>query len=174
MNITSTCVVQLTWVLKDSLGELLDELADPVDFLIGGHDLPPAVEAALQDHGPGDTLDLYLEPEKAFGGYDEQLVFLLPRSALPETVQAGLLIEARTLDSDALQGVADDQLLTITEIYPDHVVLDGNHPLAGMSLRLQLKVGEVRAASADEVRAGSAGPGFFRLQAAPAADHKTH
>lgn len=174
MNITPSCVVKLTWVLKDSLDEVLDELSEPVEFLIGGHDLPAAVEGALQDQAPGDALDLYLEPEKTFGGYDEQLVFLLPRSALPGEVQSGMLIEARTLNAEALPGVADDRLLTISEIYPEHVVLDGNHPLAGMALRLQLKVTDVRPASADEVRAGSVGPGFFRLQATPAADHKTH
>ena len=154
--------------------EVLDELADPVEFLIGGHDLPPAVETALQEHGSGDALDLYLEPEKTFGTYDEQLVFLLPRSALPEQVESGMLIEARTLPSEAVVGVADDHVLTISEIYPDHVVLDGNHPLAGMALRLQLKVGQVRPATADEVRQGSVGPGFFRLQVAPGPDTKTH
>lgn len=174
MKITPSCVVELTWTLKDSQGELLDELLDPVEFLVGGHDLLPALETALQGHASGDALDLYLDPEKAFGGYDERLVFLLPRSALHADVQQGLLMEAGTLDSEQLVGVADDHLLTITDVYPDHVVLDGNHPLAGMSLRLQLKVGKVRAASADELRQGSVGPGFFRLQATPDPGTRTH
>lgn len=174
MKITPSCVVELTWTLKDSQGELLDELLDPVPFLVGGHDLPPAVEEALQDHAGGDALDLYLEPEKAFGGYDEQLVFLLPRSALHPEVQPGLLIEAGTLGPEQPDGVAGDHLLTITEIYPEHVVLDGNHPLAGMGLRLQLKVAQVRAVTTEEVRQGSAGPGFFRLQATPDPDTRTH
>lgn len=174
MKITPSCVVELTWTLKDSQGELLDELLDPVEFLVGGHDLLPALETALQGHVSGDALDLYLEPEKAFGGYDERLVFLLPRKALHADVQPGLLMEAGTLASDQLGSIANDHLLTITDIYPDHVVLDGNHPLAGMSLRLQLKVGQVRAATADELRQGSAGPGFFRLQATPDPDTRTH
>jgi len=45
----------------------------------------------------------------------------------------------------------------VTEVYPSHVVLDGNHPLAGMALRLHVKVRDVREASADEVEAGSVG-----------------
>lgn len=175
MKVTASCVVELTWTLRDSQGELLDELPDPVAFLVGGHDLLPAIEAALQGHGSGDALDLYLDPEKGFGMYDEQLVFLLPRNALPADVQPGLLIEAGSLGAGTLDPViADDHLLTITEIYPEHVVLDGNHPLAGMSLRLQLKISKVRAATTEEVRQGSVGPGFFRLQAAPPPGTGTH
>ena len=32
----------------------------------------------------------------------------------------------------------------VTEVYPSHVVLDGNHPLAGIALRLDLTVRDVR------------------------------
>jgi FKBP-type peptidyl-prolyl cis-trans isomerase SlyD len=53
MEISPQCVVALTWVLKDSLGETLDELAEPVEFLVGGHDLLPAIETALQGHAAG-------------------------------------------------------------------------------------------------------------------------
>ena len=54
-------------------------------------------------------------------------------------------------------------LYTVTEIYPEHVVLDGNHPLAGMALRLQLKVEGVREATEDEIGRGTLGTGFFRI-----------
>ena len=49
MEITEQCVVALTWTLKDTLGEVLDVLDDPVEFLIGGHDLLPAIEQHVQD-----------------------------------------------------------------------------------------------------------------------------
>jgi FKBP-type peptidyl-prolyl cis-trans isomerase SlyD len=54
-------------------------------------------------------------------------------------------------------------LFTVTEIYPDHVVIDGNHPLAGIAIRLQMRVENVREATEEEVGRGSAGTGFFRL-----------
>lgn len=164
MEISSHCVVALTWTLKDSLGETLDELEDPVEFLVGGDDLLPAIEAALQGHEAGATLNLNLEPEDAFGDFDEQLIFLAPRKALPEPLEEGMLIEAASLPVGTLDGAAPELVLTITEIYPDHVVLDGNHPLAGMGLRLRLHVVQVREASVDEVGRGSAGTSFFRLQ----------
>jgi FKBP-type peptidyl-prolyl cis-trans isomerase SlyD len=50
-----------------------------------------------------------------------------------------------------------DAVYVVTEIYPSHVVLDGNHPLAGMALRLTIQVRAVREASADEAEAGSVG-----------------
>jgi FKBP-type peptidyl-prolyl cis-trans isomerase SlyD len=52
----------------------------------------------------------------------------------------------------------------VTDIYPDHVVLDGNHPLAGIAIRLSLKVQGVRDATEDEIGRGSTGTGFFRIQ----------
>ena len=55
-------------------------------------------------------------------------------------------------------------LFTVTEIYPEHVVLDGNHPLAGIGLRLSLQVQSVREATEEETARGSAGAGFFQIQ----------
>jgi len=57
-----------------------------------------------------------------------------------------------------------DALYTVTDIYPEHVVLDGNHPLAGIAIRITLNVHAVREATEEEVGAGSAGTGFFRIQ----------
>ena len=82
MDISQPCVVALTWTLKDTLGETLDELEAPVEFLVGGDDLLARIEEALQGHPVGAQLDLHLEPEEAFGDYDENLVFLEPRAIL--------------------------------------------------------------------------------------------
>lgn len=171
MEIQSPCVVALTWTLKDSLNEVLDELTEPVEFLVGGDDLLPAIEAALQGHEAGARLQLNLEPEDAFGAYDEQLVLLAPRTLMPEGLEEGMLIEASALPAEvaAQNRAAADALLTVTDLYPEHVVLDGNHPLAGILLRLDLKVNAVRAASEEEQARRSAGTGFFRVQGQPPA-----
>ena len=162
MEITPNCVVALTWVLKDTLGEELDRLEEPVEFLVGGHDLLAKIEQALQGHEPGDRVDLHLEPEDAFGDYDEQRVFLEPRSVFPQELEEGMSFEG--LPQGATSADAPrDLLYTVTEIYPEHVVVDGNHPLAGIALRLQLKVEAVREATEEEVGAGTVGTGFFRI-----------
>lgn len=162
MEVNSQCVVALTWTLKDTLGEVLDTLAEPVEFLVGGSDLLPKIEEALQGHEPGDRLDLHLEPEEAFGEYDEGLVFLEPRGLFPEELEEGMAYEG--LPPGATSANAPANLLyTVTEIYPEHVVLDGNHPLAGIALRLHLRVEAVREATEDEIGRGSAGAGFFKV-----------
>ena len=162
MEITPQCVVALTWTLQDTLGEVLDELAEPVEFLVGGEDLLARIEEALQGHQAGDRLDLHLEPEEAFGDYDEGLVFLEPRSLFPEQLEEGMTFEG--LPAGANEQAPKDLLYTVTEIYPEHVVVDGNHPLAGIALRLRLKVERVREATEEEIGRGSAGAGFFKVQ----------
>jgi FKBP-type peptidyl-prolyl cis-trans isomerase SlyD len=162
MEVTPQCVVALTWTLKDTLGEELDVLAEPVEFLVGGEDLLTRIEEALQGHEPGDRLDLHLEPEDAFGDYDEQLVFLEPRERFPQELEEGMTFEG--LPAGSNEQAPKDLLYTVTEIYPEHVVLDGNHPLAGIALRLHLKVEAVREATEEEIGRGSAGTGFFRVQ----------
>jgi FKBP-type peptidyl-prolyl cis-trans isomerase SlyD len=161
MQVTPQCVVALTWTLKDTLGEVLDQLDEPVDFFVGGDDLLAKIEEALQGHVAGDKLDLHLEPEEAFGDYDEQLVFLEDRKLFPAELEEGMTFE--DLPPGAKANAAKGTLYTVTEIYPDHVVIDGNHPLAGIAIRLQMKVENVREATEEEAGRGSAGTGFFRL-----------
>ena len=163
MNITPSCVVALTWKLTDTLGELLDELEDPVEFLIGGDDLLQKIEQALQGHAVGDELDLHLEPEDAFGDYDEQRVFLESRKLFPAELEEGHTLEGHALPAGSNPDAPRDLLYTVTDIYPEHVVLDGNHPLAGMALRIHLRVAAVREATEDELRRRSSGTGFFRV-----------
>ena len=162
MEITRQCVVALTWTLKDTLGEVLDELDEPVEFLVGGDDLLARIEEALQGHEAGDQLDLHLEPEEAFGDYNEQLVFLEPRALFPAELDEGMTFEG--LPPGGNPDAPRDLLYTVTEIYPEHVVLDGNHPLAGIAIRLHLKVERVREATEEEIGRGSAGTGFFKVQ----------
>ena len=164
MEINQQCVVALTWTLKDTLGDTLDELQEPVEFLLGGNDLLPKIEAALQGHTVGDKVDLHLEPEDAFGDFDDQLLFLEPRALFPKDIEEGLTIEGTALPAGCHPDAPRNALYTIAEIYPAHVVLDGNHPLAGIAIRLHLKVEGVREATEEEVGRGTCGTGFFRIE----------
>jgi len=163
MKITEQCVAALTWTLSDTLGEELDRLDEPVEFLVGGRDLLESIEAALHGHGSGEEMELHLEPERAFGDFDDQLLLLEPRSAFPTELEVGLAFEQ--LPPGCSGAAQPDRLYFVSEIYPEHVVLDGNHPLAGIALRLDLKIHAVREATVDEVGRGSLGAGFFRLEA---------
>ena len=164
MKITPQCVVALTWTLKDTLGEVLDELDEPIEFLLGGQDLLAKIEEHLQGHESGEKLAFQLEPEQAFGEYDENLVFLEQRVVFPAELEEGMTFDGATLPIGASSNTPKDKIYTVTEIYPEHVVLDGNHPLAGIALRLNLTVESVREASEEEIGQGTLGTGFFRLE----------
>jgi FKBP-type peptidyl-prolyl cis-trans isomerase SlyD len=163
MKITPQCVVALTWTLKDTLGDVLDELDEPVEFLLGGNDLLASIEEALQGHVAEDTLELHLEPEHAFGDYDENLVFLEPRGIFPAELEEGMSFDGAALPQGASAQIPHDHIYSVTDVYPEHVVLDGNHPLAGIAIRLALKVESVREATEAEIGRGSLGTGFFKL-----------
>ena len=164
MEIKTPSVVALTWTLKDTLGEVLDTLDEPVEFFIGGNDLLPKIEEALQGHEKGAKVDLHLEPEDAFGDFNEELLFLEPLALFPEGLEPGLTIEGTALPEGCHPDAPRNVLYTVTEIYPEHVVLDGNHPLSGIALRLSLKVEWVREPTKAEVGSGSCGTGFFKIE----------
>lgn len=165
MKISEQCVVALTWTLKDTLGEELDTLDEPVEFLVGGTDLLDKIEDALQGHVAGDTIELHLEPQNAFGDYDDRLLFLEPRHLFPEHIEEGMGFEG--LPEGGNPAAPKDRLYFVSDIYPEHVVLDGNHPLAGIALRITMKVHAVREATLNEVGLGTLGTGFFRMQIDP-------
>lgn len=173
MDISNQCVVALTWTLKDTQGEVLDVLDEPVEFLVGGDDLLERVDQALQGHGAGDTLDLHLEPEEAFGDFDEKLLFLEPISLFPDGIAEGMRFEGTALPIGVNPDAVAERVYTVSELYPEHVVLDGNHPLSGIALRLHLMVHAVRGATNDELAAGTAGSGFFRVETGTSASRGT-
>ena len=154
MNITAPCVVSLTWQLSDAQNAPIDELAEPTEFFFGGDDLLPKVEEALADQTTGYEVHLHLEPENAFGDYRSDLVCFEDRALFPEGVEVGMQFEGLP-DGAATPDMPEDTVYTVTEVYPEHVVLDGNHPLAGLALRMHITVRGVRAATADEIEAKS-------------------
>lgn len=163
MEINQQCVVALTWTLKDSLGEELDVLDKPVEFLVGGDDLFDVIETALRGRTVGATVNVAIEPEQGFGEFNDQLIFLEKRELFPLELEEGLTFDGTALPAGCTPEAPKDALYTVTDIYPEHVVLDGNHPLAGIALRLTLHVHRVREATEEEVGSGSAGTGFFRV-----------
>jgi FKBP-type peptidyl-prolyl cis-trans isomerase SlyD len=163
MEISEQCVVGLTWTLKDTLGEVLDVLDEPVEFLVGGDDLFAAIEAALQGHEPGAKVQLQLEPEQGFGDFNDQLLFLEPRALFPEGTEEGMTFDGAALPASVNPDMPRDVLYTVSEVYPEHLVLDGNHPLAGIAIRLDITVRSVREATEEEIGRGTAGTGFFKV-----------
>lgn len=171
MIISAPCVVALRWRLENAQDQFIDALEEPLEFFYGGEDLLPRVEEALAGHEAGFATRVQLEPEQAFGEYRPELVCFEDRSLFPQQVEPGMQFEGLP-EGAATPGMPGDAIYTVTEVYPDHVVLDANHPLAGMALRLALTVTDVRSATPEEIERGSVGGALPLL--APAPDRSLH
>jgi FKBP-type peptidyl-prolyl cis-trans isomerase SlyD len=173
LTIAKPCVVTLTWELLDAQNQPIDELTEPTEFFFGGDDLLPKVEEALLGRDAGHEAELHLEPEHAFGDYDPGLVCFEARELFPDEVEPGMQFEGLP-EGAQTDDVPADAIYTVTEVYPSHVVLDANHPLAGMALRIHLKVIAVREATDEEVEAGSVGTSPIALADSAPPDEPLH
>lgn len=151
MKVTANTVVSLDVELSDIWGNLIERTDEPVQYLHGGHqDIFPVVESALEGKGIKDRVEVRLEPEEAFGDYDDQLLRVQPRQAFPETLEVGMRFEGPAGGGD------ESRIFTVTDIAEGQVILDGNHPLAGMALQFVATIVGIRMASPDEIANGSA------------------
>lgn len=146
-------VVTLDYSVTDPDGELVDAGKEPLVYLHGGYDdIFPKIEEAVQEKRIGESVVVKMQPDDAFGEYDAELIQIEPRTAFPEELQVGMQFEG-VPDND--EDDDDDVLIyRVTEIADDKVVLDGNHPLAGMALVFTCTVTDVRPASAQEIEHG--------------------
>ncbi len=153
MKIIKNTVVTVLYKLSDAQDNLIEDGVEPMVYLHGGYENTlPKIEEALEGKEAGYNVTIQVEPADAFGDYDAALVKVEPRDRLPTPLEVGMQFEGMP------DGEGDDEedglLFTVTDIADDKVVLDGNHPLAGISLRFTLNVTEVRAASDEELAHG--------------------
>lgn len=150
MKISKNSVVTLKYRLTDAQGEFIEETDEPVEYLHGGYDgIFPRVEEALEGREPGYRTEMQLEPQDAFGDYDADQVRVEARSKFPEPLEVGMRFEGVPEDEEE-----ESEILTVTDLTEDTVVLDANHPLAGIALRFAAEVLDVRAATEEELEHG--------------------
>lgn len=147
MKIAAKTVVTLQYSVKDPEGAVIDEGAEPMVYVHGGrdvdHGLFPKLQTELEGLSPGDSKSVTLEPLEAFGDYEDELVMLEPKDVFPEGIEVGTILEREDDDGEMT-------LFKVAEIREDTVVVDGNHPLAGIKLVFDCKIIDVRAASDKE------------------------
>lgn len=145
------CWVTVHYRLFDSQGEAVEDGEREITYLHGGYgELFEPIEQALEGQSAGFETSLYLEPEDTFGDYDADLIRLAPRARFPDELEEGMSF-------DGVPGEpADGRIWMVTDISDEAVVLDANHPLAGMALRFELKVIEIREADEEEIAAEQA------------------
>ena len=128
--------------MHDAQGVKLEAASDHT-YLHGGYgEMLPALEHALEGKAPGESVELQLEPEDAFGEYDADLLRVEPAERYGKGIAAGMEVEE------------DSRFYTVSDVADGKVVLDGNHPLAGMALRFSCEILTVRSAKAEEISRG--------------------
>jgi FKBP-type peptidyl-prolyl cis-trans isomerase SlyD len=151
MQIAKNTVVTLHYEMFDADNNLIDKTEEPISYLHGGYDgIFPLVEEALQGKNVGDSVDVTMQPDDAFGEPEDELVRIEPLDIFPTEVEVGMMFEADDPESGEVL------LFRVTDIADGKAVVDANHPLAGQVIRFVAKVSEVRAATADEMQHGHA------------------
>lgn len=149
MQIGSQKAVTIGYTLKDDEGNVLDtsEGAQPLTYLHGMGDIVPGLEKALDGKQVGDAVSVSLAPEEGYGQRDERQIRNIPLRKLPAgKIEVGMQYQITT--------DAGPMLALVTAVRGDYVTIDANHPLAGMNLHFDVKVVEVRDATAEELQHG--------------------
>ena len=150
MKVCKNSDVSKDYTLTDEAGELVDSSEDsgPLAYIQGTGSIIPGLEAALEGKSQGDKVMVTVTPDDAYGERDENLVQAFPKSQFeePELLEIGMQFELQTDDEPTVVSVVD--------VNDKEVVVDGNHPLAGMTLKFDVTVRGVREATAEELSHG--------------------
>src|SRR5262245_52457205 len=93
MHVARNTIVSVDVELADLWGNILQPLT-PLHYLHGDFDdMIPALEQALDGKRPGEQLTIRLEPEEAFGEYDDDLLRVEPRDGFPDVLEVGMQFE---------------------------------------------------------------------------------
>ncbi|GHB06194.1 peptidylprolyl isomerase [Shewanella indica] len=150
MQITQHSAVTIHYRLTDAKGQLIESSfeADPMVYLHGMENLIPGLEKALEGKSKGDTLEVTIDAEEAYGPYHDGLRQEVPLEAFGDIqdIVPGMRFIAET--------EMGQRPVQVTEVLDNSVIVDGNHPLAGQSLTFNVEVMDVREATAEEIDHG--------------------
>lgn len=139
-------VARVSLRLRDAGGELMD-VADDVRYLHGHGQLLPGLEKALEGLAAGERAEATISPEDGYGERDESRVIEVPTADLPPDLRPGAVVQAQLPGGGVMP-------LTVEAVEGSTATLDGNHPLAGKTLVVDVEVREVYAATADDLERG--------------------
>jgi FKBP-type peptidyl-prolyl cis-trans isomerase SlyD len=144
-------VVTLVYVLSDEEGRVIEErtVENPAIYLHGREQILFSLERALEGQTPGYATIVSVDPANAFGEYKDDLVMEMPRDNFPPGVVLKEGMKFNTIGPNGLPAV-----IRVIEVREDEIVVDGNHPLAGMSLTFDVRVLRVRDATERELETG--------------------
>lgn len=150
--IAQDTVVKFHYTFTNEQGEVLDKSQDtPLAYLHGHQNIIPGLEQQLLGKSVGDKFKATIAPADAYGEYLAEAVQEVPRANFQgvENIEAGMQFQTQTDDGHVM-------LVTVKEVNDDVVIVDGNHPLAGVELTFDVEIVDVREATSDEIAHGHA------------------
>jgi len=145
-------VVTFHYTLRDPQGRLLDTSAGgrAISYLEGAGQIIDGLDEALRGVAAGAKQRVEVPAAKAYGERDDSQVQRVLKALLP--------VEGELKPGDQFKAGEDAYapIVTVIGVEGDEVLLDANHPLAGVDLVFDVEVIEVRAASAEELTHGHA------------------
>ena len=156
MQIANHKVVSIHYTLTNDEGDVLDSSKgqEPLAYLHGFGNIISGLENALDGRALGDKFTVAIAPAEGYGERDNEMVQSVPKSSFQgvDEILPGMQFQAQSPDGM--------QLVTVIDVDGDEVILDGNHPMAGMTLNFDVEVTEIRDATAEELEHGHVhGPG---------------
>jgi peptidylprolyl isomerase len=112
--------------------------SNPLEFTLGGGMVIPGFDEAVDGMSPGDEKTVTIPVDQAYGPRMEEMVAVVNRSDIPEGIdpQVGQQLEVTQQNGQVFS-------VLVTEVTPDTVTLDANHPLAGRDLVFELRLVEI-------------------------------
>ncbi|MBT8130462.1 MAG: peptidylprolyl isomerase [Gammaproteobacteria bacterium] len=150
MQIGDQKVVTLHYTLTDNDGKVIDKSEDgSFAYLHGASNIIPGLEDALTGKSAGEEMSVSVSPEQAYGVRDEAMLQQVPKNMFEDASQiaVGTQFHAQGPNGEML-------VVTVMQVEEEHVIVDGNHPLAGVELNFDVKIIDVRDASEEEVEHG--------------------
>jgi len=152
LKIQDQSKVEFSYIIEGMDGKVLessDETA-PMDYTHGQDDLPPKLEEALTGMGKDEEVVVEFDPGECYGDKDPEMIFTVPRTEFPEDLEIevgedlSIALEDDGGEEDNIQveDTKDGTYLEarVMEVNPEAVILDANHPLAGIPIRFRVKV----------------------------------
>lgn len=146
-------VVGVSYSIIDDSGVIIEQSDIPMYYVHGGpNEMFPDVEQALDGCARGDSVEVVLPPEKAFGYHDPNMTFTDDiNNVPPEFRHVGAEVQ---MQNDS----GETRTFFVSSIQGGKLTVDGNHPFAGKTLTYVLTVADIRAATEDEKQNGVSGP----------------
>jgi FKBP-type peptidyl-prolyl cis-trans isomerase SlyD len=145
-------VVTFHYTLRDVQGAVIDASlgGEPISFLEGAGQIVEGLEEGLRGLTPGTRAKIGVPAAKAYGERDESQVQRVLKSLLP--------IEGEVQPGDQFRAGSDAYapIVTVRGVEGEELLLDANHPLAGVDLEFEVEVISARAATAEECQHGHA------------------